>query len=36
MEVIYEVMYGFSNNENIFDLRWHLNIEGQGQTFKNF
>ena len=27
-------MYGLSNGENIFDLRWSLKVEGQGQTLK--
>ena len=25
-------MYGFSNDENIFDLTWPLKVKGQGQT----
>ena len=29
-------MYGFSNGENIFDLRWPLKAKGQGQTPKNW
>ena len=29
-------MYGLSNGENIFDLRWLLKIKGQGQTPKNW
>ena len=28
-------MYGLSNDENIFDLRWPLKVKGQGQTPKN-
>ena len=27
-------MYGLSNGENIFDLRWPLKVKGQGQTIK--
>ena len=27
-------MYGLSNGENIFDLRWPLKVNGQGQTLK--
>ena len=27
-------MYGLSNGENIFDLRWPLKVKGQGQTLK--
>ena len=27
-------MYGLLNGENNFDLGWHLNFEGQGQTLK--
>ena len=29
-------MYGLSNSENIFDLRWPLKVKGQGQTPKNW
>ena len=25
-------MYGLSNGENIFDLRWPLKVKSQGQT----
>ena len=27
-------MYGLSNEENIFDIRWPLRVEGQGQNLK--
>ena len=27
-------MYGLSNGENIFYLRWPLKVKGQGQTLK--
>ena len=27
-------MYGLSNGENIFDLRWPSDVKGQGQTLK--
>ena len=27
-------MYGLSNSENIFDLRWPLKVKGHGQTSK--
>ena len=36
IEVRYEVMYGLSNGENIFDPRWPPKVKGQGQTLKNF
>ena len=29
-------MYGLSNGEYIFDLRWPLKVEGQGETSKNW
>ena len=34
MGVKYEVIYGFSNGENVFDLRWPLKVKSQGQTLK--
>ena len=34
IEVRKEVMYGLSNGKNIFDPRWPLRVEGQGQTLK--
>ena len=34
IEVRYEVIYGLSNGENIFDSRWPLKVKGQGQTLK--
>ena len=34
IEVRWEVMYGLSNGENIFDLWWPLKVKGQGQTLK--
>ena len=36
IEVRKEVMYGLSNDWNIFDPRWPLRVEGQGQTLKTF
>ena len=34
IEVRYEVMYGLSNGENIFDPWWPLKVKGQVQTLK--
>ena len=34
MGVKSEIIYGLSNGENMFDLRWPLKVKGQGQTLK--